>query len=467
MKTILIPITNAFVGRTFLRTDARPLLEAAPDARLVFLVPPEKLSYYRSEFFSPKAVFDVLPEVRDTRVERFFKVLEASSIHSRTQDMLQRWEIARQDSRAAFTRGVPFFFLRRLCWYLGAYAWWRGVIRWCYILFSDREVTAAFDRHTPDMVFCPVMIGAEYAFLREARRRGIPTVGMILSWDNLFSKNLIRVHPDTLLVHTDVIGDAARRMGDMLASQIQAIGIPHYDRYFRRENNEYAPESRADFFKRIGADPEKKLILYAFSGKAGLDIELEIAQILHSALEKKEIREPAQVLIRSYPRSDFSEEKIAMFRERYGFLTAPSVAHVGVGSENWEFDEHSLAFLANSLAHADVVITMYSTFLIEAAIFDRPIIASAFDGKKARRYWDSAARFFVWDHLAAILPLGGIRLVKSKTEMTEAINDYLENPHKDREGRKKIVAQQCQYTDGKSGARLASILLKSLTRTSL
>ena len=357
MKIILIPITNTFVVRTFLRTDAYRIIEAAPDARMVFLVPPEKLAYYRIEFPSPRALFDILPEVRDTRVERFFKVWETSSIHARTQEMLQRWELARQRSRAAFARGVPLFLLRRLCWHLGAYAWWREIIRRCYVLFSDAEVAAAFDRHAPDMVFCPVMIGGEYAFLREARRRGIATVGMILSWDNLFSKNLIRVHPDTLLVHTDTIGDAARHLGDMPGSRIRAIGIPQYDRYFRGENKGYHLEPRADFFRRIGADPAKKLILYAFSGKAGLDIELEIAELLHEALAKKEIQPEAQVLIRSYPRSDFSEEKTEMFRKRYGFLVVPSVARTGSDAESWEFDEPSLEFLASSLAHADFVMT--------------------------------------------------------------------------------------------------------------
>jgi len=458
MKTILIPITNAFVVRTFLRTDAYRMISAAPDARMVFLVSPEKLAYYRIEFPSPRVLFDVLPDVRDTRVERFFKVWETSSIHARTQDMLQRWELARQKSSMAFARGVPLFLLRRLCWHLGAYAWWRGIIRRCYGLFSDRDVAAAFDRHAPDLVFCPVMIGADYAFVREARRRGIRVIGMILSWDNLFSKNLIRVHPDRLLVHTDSIADVARRLGDMPVERIQIIGIPHYDRYFRGGQS----EARADFFRRIGADPRKKLILYAFSGKAGLTIELEVADLLHEMIAKKEIREEVQVLIRSYPRSDFSEEKTEMFRERYGFFVVPSVARTGIGAESWEFDEASLVFLASSLAYADVVITMYSTFLIEAAIFDRPIIAPAFDGKQERSYWDSAARFFAWDHLAAILPLGGIRLVKSKTEMTEVINDYLQNPGKDREGRKKIIAQQCRYMDGKSGARLAGILLETL-----
>lgn len=461
MKTILIPITSAFVVRTFLRTDARRIIEAAPDIRMVFLTPPDKRAYYEREFGSSSAVFDDLPHVGATKTEKFFRKAETASIHTRTRRMLQsqRWRFWRKGDYISVARNLPVFLLRRACWHLGAYGWWRALLRRCYLFFSDRAVAAAFDRYEPDMIFCPVMIGADYPFLREARARGIPTVGMILSWDNLFSKNLIRVHPDTLLVHTDSIGSAARYLGDMPGHRIRAIGIPQYDGYFQRES----VEPRADFFRRIGADPQKKLILYAFSGKAGLDIEFEIAEILSEMMAQKEIRESAQVLIRPYPRYDFSEGKrMEEFRDRYGFLVMPSIVHIGRGPESWEFDSSSLAFLAASLAHADVVITMYSTFLIEAAIFDKPIVGVAFDGKSARGYWDSAARFFEWDHLSVLLPLGGIRLVRSREEMSEAINDYLQNPARDREGRKKIVAQQCQYTDGKSAERLAGVLLKTL-----
>jgi len=46
--------------------------------------------------------------------------------------------------------------------------------------------------------------------------------------------------------------------------------------------------------------------------------------------------------------------------------------------------------------------------------------------------------------------------------MTEVINDYFQNPGRDQAGRKKIIAQQCQYTDGQSGERLAGILLEAL-----
>ena len=121
-----------------------------------------------------------------------------------------------------------------------------------------------------------------------------------------------------------------------------------------------------------------------------------------------------------------------------------------------------MSLLTNSLAHADIVVTMYSTFFIEAAIFNKPLVGIAFDGYKTLDYWNSAKRFFEWDHLRDIGNLGGIRMVRSREELADSINPYFENPKELEAGRKKIVRQQCEFTAGSAGERLADELIKLL-----
>ena len=77
-------------------------------------------------------------------------------------------------------------------------------------------------------------------------------------------------------------------------------------------------------------------------------------------------------------------------------------------------------------------------------------------------YWNSASRFFEWDHLRSLKPLNGIWLVRSREELITAINVYLKDPSHLCEGRKKIVREECQYTDGESGARIAEKILSTL-----
>ena len=466
MKTILIKFDNSFFVRNFLRTDALSIMLARPDVRLVLLAPVEKIGYYQKEFLhlaslrpriGANLLFEPLPQYRYVRMERIFKFIEMAGIHTRTATLIHRTEFVRTRGQKWLLRRFARYAAQRFCWHLGRFTAFRRFIRWVYYVLPSDAFSDIFSRYRPDLVYCSSLLPGDARLLKEAKRGGIRTAGMILSWDNLYSKTFLRVYPDTLLAHTSRVADQALMYGDYPAEQITLIGIPQYDRYMRK--SDVVP--RKEFIRWLGGDPNKRLIVYAVSGKAGLHIDLEIVEAIHYAIEKKEITYPAQVLFRPYPRYDATEEQIKRLQNRYGMLVKPSMAHVGKGKDSWEFDEQSLWLLSNTLAHADVVIVMYSTFFIEAAIFDKPLIAAAFD-KEPRSYWHSARRFFEWDHLRELGEFGGITYARSREELINAINLSFENPSHLHEGRRRMVETQCQYTDGKSAERLANELLKLL-----
>ncbi len=454
----MVPIANSFFVRNFMRTDVFGVLKSKEDLRIVFLAPEEKIEYYKSEFPHPNVFFEKLPEFKDLASERFFRFLESSSIHTNTVTMLQRWQFLRAKHPSFFLRLV-IYLVSRLFWHLGRFHRWRVVIRKSYLAVASSFFGGLFDKWRPDLVFAANMIYVEdHLLLREAKKRGIKTLGMALSWDNLYSKSLIRVPPDHLMVHTDTIRDQTIALGDYPPEKITVTGIPQYDDYFLKNRL----LSRDEFVRSIGGDPAKKLIVYAFSGKAGLHIDFDIVKIIHEFVKDGKIAESVNVFLRPYPRYDFPEEKVRWIYRELGFLGRPPLKHIGSSKDSWEFDEESLDLLANTLAHADLVITMYSTFFIEAAIFDKPLIAIAFDGFKKLDYWNSAERFFEWDHLKEIGELGGIWRVKSREELLAAINFYLANPGHLKDGRKKIVLRQTQFRDGQSAKRVADAILKFL-----
>ncbi len=455
MKTILTKFDNSFFVRNFLRTEARTLVLRGGDVQLVLLVPREKVTYYRKEFPDPHLVFEPAPDVRARPIERFFNFLERSSIHTNTVYMLLRTEWERSGAHAL--RRHLVFAGGLLLWYLGRFSAWRKCIRLFYWWMPSSIFSPYFKTYRPQLVFCPSMVFADYALLKEAKKQGIETVGMTLSWDNLYSKTFLLAHPDVLMVQTHKIREQAVALGSY-RGRVVVCGIPQYDRHINR----IGVTDRETFFRRIGADPNRKLILYAFSGKVGLNIDFAAAQTINQAVKTGAIPN-AQLLVRPYPRTDFPKEKLQAIEAQQDIRAFPAVAHVGGGNNDWEFDEESISFLENSLAHADVVVTMYSTFFIEAAIFDKPLVGVAFDADGKRPYWISAARFFDWDHLRDIKSLDGIWLVKNTDELIAAINRYIVEPTHHAEGRKKIVAQQAGFTDGRSARRMAEVLLQELS----
>jgi hypothetical protein len=456
IKTLLVNASSGFFARNFLRTDASKLIKESGMMRVVVLVPEGKLEYYKKEFDEPHIVFDILAETRGLLLEAIFEFIDHASIHSKTAWMFHKSEFYRRGGNILIR--YPRLWIRRFFWHLGKYKWWRNFLRLIYYMIPSKAYAPAFDKYKPDIVFCPTMVYHDQLILKEAKKKKVKTLGMVLSWDNLYTKTFLRVHPDRLLTQTSVIRDQAIKSGDYPAGHITVVGIPQYDRYFKKTKT----IPRAEFIKNLGGDQSRKLLLYAFSGKLALDIEFNVLECLAEAIKSGKIKQKVDVLVRPYPRYDFPDWRLREIKEKYGFLVAGATAHIGGSSNDWEFDAKSIELLDNSLAHSDMVLATCTTFFIEGAIFDKPLIGIAFDGKKDLPYWLSARRFFEWEHLALLGSNGGIKLAKSADELAEAVNDYLENPKLLANGRARIVKQQCEYSDGESGKRVAEALLSFL-----
>ncbi|MBI1975589.1 MAG: CDP-glycerol glycerophosphotransferase family protein [Candidatus Vogelbacteria bacterium] len=458
--TFLIPIGNNFFARNFLRTEAFRILSSRTDVRLVLLAHRQKLDYYKAHFNMPNVVFDICPDIRGLYSEQFFQTIEQASIVTSRSHMDQMTGLFRggeKNSPLQFIRRLGVFSFKRFFRIVGRIGRpYRMFFRAFYFAYPSNTFAGILKKYAPDVVFCPTMVwGEDYRLMREAKKAGIATAGMIFSWDTFYSKTLLRLHPDHLLVQTDMIRHQAIHLGDYPEDKIIVTGILQYDLYFK-----HPPIcSREDFMREIGGDPSKKLILYAFSGKAGLHIDVDIVDILHCAISENLLGEDVQVLLRPYPRFDFGQEKLEKMRARYGFLAHASTTSIGTGRADWEMDEEAVAFLANSLFHADIVITIYSTFFIEAAIFDKPLVGIAFDGYRTYNYWNSARRFFDWDHLRDIKSTNAIWLATDKEEFVRALCAYLKDPARLRSERKQLVLQQAQFVDGRSGMRTAHALL--------
>ncbi len=459
MKKVLIPVTSGAFARNFLRAGIVGEARRA-GLSLVLYVPKEKLGAYAAEFGGDGVLFEALPSTT-SRCERFFDACDKWSIHSRFMLLHHLFFLTRAGARGAPLRRFPIFVVRLCAWCLGGAPLFRTVVRAAYAAVRAPHLQALLAAHQPSLVFCPSLLhGAEWQFLKEARRLGIPTVGMTASWDNLCSKTFIRVFPDRLLVQNELLKWQAVTLADYPKRRITIVGAPHYDRHFRREG----VISRGAFFKSIHADPSRKLILYAFSGKVGEAVDDAMLSVLQRIMQTHAWGAEAQVLVRPYPKRNFSHKKAAWVRDTLWFLIAESGTAVGEGKDKWELDGQALQFMANSLAHADVVITTCSTFFVEAAIFGAPLIGISFDGGLRRNRWNSVRRVRQWEHIASLERTGGVPFVESEEAFARALGASLADRTLRAAEREQIVKEQAAFTDGKSLARIVAALRAALCR---
>src|SRR3989344_5554221 len=158
MKTILVNVNSGFFSRNFLLTEAPEIFAGAKDVRLGLLAPESKLDYMRQKFPAPFIVWDALPDVSGLTVEKIFRFIERSCIHTRTSTYMHYNEFHRAGSQDMYFFRLVRFFARRCLWFLGQFRFFREFLRYLYRSWPTGSFSGVFSKYSPDLVFCPTLM---------------------------------------------------------------------------------------------------------------------------------------------------------------------------------------------------------------------------------------------------------------------------------------------------------------------
>ena len=344
---------------------------------------------------------------------------------------------------------------------------WRKFLRWIYFNIPDNYCRDLLEKYKPDLVFAPSMFSYEDGrLIRYARKLGIKTVTTVKSWDVLTTKAFTRVLADRILVFNEYNKKEAVEIGDYKPEQVVITGMPQFDIYAKKE----IFLSREDFFKQIGADLNKKLILYSSPGNWKSAYDHEVLLGLHEAIGDGKVKGAVQALVRFHPKYSSTSEYLSglpyFITERPGtYLTDKMHKSLEGATDNvfqWTFNDKDIIHLANSIYHSDVTINTESTMTLDAAALDKPIIIIGYDGFQKLDYWQSILRKYKRNHYQYVMKTGGVRLAKSEDELIKYTNLYLENPSLDSEGREEIRKKLLFKVDGRSSERVAKAVVDML-----
>lgn len=443
MKTIFITCFQGFVSRNILSTDVFSILKSNSDIRIVIFASESRVETLRKEFGGHNVVIEGVPvssELRRVR-ERWMWVLATNLLRTRTRS-IQRW------SKFARDKNLVDYLFSVFVSNCGRFRKARDFYRFIaarLVLGSDFE--KFFDIYKPDLLFAAdVFTLQDVKMMRVASRRGVCVVGMVRSWDNVTSKTLLSHIPDYMIVNSEHVKDEISRLGDMPRERIFAVGIPHYDRYV---DSECVP--RSTFLKANGLDPERRVVLFATPGDKYLQNNPLTPVVLETL---KDVDATIFVRLPVVGRDElgsYMAPKNVVF-DNPGMYPNFTEAHL-----TKEADLH----LANCLNASDIVITWASTMIVDAAVFNKPTILIGFDASP-RPYHESIVQYYDYDHHKFALESGGVRLVKNPEELVYWVQQYLADPRRDSEGRKKIVEEYYGKFDRKAGERLGNFLLDKL-----
>ncbi len=447
MKTILISISKDAMRRNII--DA-PFWEAfqneAKDVHSVIVVEEEKVSWYEENYGSDKV--SICGYKGDTK-NIFWKIgdfLARAGIDTHSARYYRMTALAHGNTSWATTllKGI----IGKTLVYIPGFKFF--VRRLLLSSVHSKQIKAIFDEKKPDVVFTPSMTDIEYdiPIAAEAKRRGVFLLGMVRSWDNLTSHNLLGVIPDKFVLQNKFLKDVAESFIQGINTDIKVSGLPHYDMYKHPEPHIVEKE---EFFSQMGLDKEKKLILLGGSDLYSVPEMKHLMVTLNEAIESGELKD-MQVLFRPHP-------KFPCKRDEFGM---DALQHITIDDGQGEFT-FSEKFIS-SIVHSELVAHISSTLAIDAAVLGKPNICINYDDPSAQvPYWESVGRAYdTFTHYEHLLETGGAALSHSPEEFVSHIQMYLENPKMHEEGRVKIIEEFVEPFDGKASERLKNIVISSI-----
>lgn len=283
-----------------------------------------------------------------------------------------------------------------------------------------------------------------------AKENGIPVVHLVINYDGLSTKGFRGVPVDRLLVWGPSMRDDAQTLQRIPMEKVTVIGAVRYDRI-------EVTTPREQFLKSRGLDPNRKTLVFA-----GSIFTFHYFEMLDVLSELREKGRDYQLILRMYP--DKKLLTSPQMRPLVVYANSVGGVYVSIGDPNYQRDSKGQDVLYieedelwHVLSYADVVINLYSTIALEACLLNIPVINLWYFDRLC--YCPGAEKYprpsDIYIHHRKLLSYKGTEQVYSRREMMEKIEEALERPDLNDEGRKRVVAEECGPVDGLASSRLA------------
>lgn len=320
-----------------------------------------------------------------------------------------------------------------------------------WLIKPDLEIVDIFKEKRPNLtVITNPLHHYEMPVFSAANTLGIPTLGVVRSWDNLYKG--LRIRPDTLAVWNPINRQEAIELMKYSPGRVEIIGATQFDPYFDPKGI----LNREDFAAKMKLDPNRPIITLATLGPFQHQYdETYLMDWLINAIQTGVIPKNSQLVCRLHPASRL--EQFLKYLD-YDFVRLSWIEGY-VPSLAWTMTKEDVYFVGNLLRHSDVVVSPGSTITIETAIFDTPTIVPIFhtyQPELGKKQFDQ----HLATHFRRLRDLDLVPIVEKPEDLAPAINQALQDRSWYREQRKQLVHDYVYFTDGKSTERLASLITK-------
>jgi hypothetical protein len=328
--------------------------------------------------------------------------------------------------------------------------------------FNPELYVDLFERYQPVLVVASTPGWRLDRFLlREAKARRVTTAAVIVGWDNSSSYSLPGASVDWVSCWSELQKDELTLGADWPPERVNIAGVPAYDGYF----NKKWLMPRAEYFKLHGLVEDRKLISYA-SSFVSFSPNYQNVAALAELISGDTLAEPSQLLIRLHPTHFMDVPRFAGEREKIRTLAA-SLPHVhvvepvplGEGGMSY-YSGEDMPEKSSMMAYSDIMVTVYSTMVVEASIHGTPVISLCIDAPEGwpGKFTLPLSQISGWPTHQRYLDSKAGREAQNQAGLAQALNRYLEDPAADQQARTAFIERECTFTDGSAGKRTADYL---------
>ncbi len=475
---VFLAISQGFEARFLLRTSVLKELRSRA-SQVVILSPNSDEESFRKEFEADNVHIEKLrlgayeKYYSGSRIQRGFRVLRYRYLGGKDTDLTPLDD----KGGGRGIRGKPSGRLVGYLWdlLLGGLRQHK-ILRWAFLQLENRLCVPRvhqdlFDHYRPRLVVVPGIgyYHADTYIVREGQRNGALGVSVVYGWDKAYSQGYGGIVPDSVVCWSPAMKEEIKKFQEIPSEQLHIAGNPYFDMYGKRMNS----QSKESWCNELGLDPNRSTILFATKSPNSYPNHL-ICRMLARIINSEQLTKPCQLLVRLHPihlNPSYTRTEYSIYANQQYEDISKSFDHVAVycpqaASEEIPMDlrDQESTVIAHQLTNSDVVVTLFSTIMLEAFCLGVPVINIGFDVKDPNLSREFRPIRVDMDqiHLRRIIASDSTWVVGNEAELITALDEALEHPEARRDQMEAVLRSECGPVDGNSGERVATIIADML-----
>ena len=332
-------------------------------------------------------------------------------------------------------------------------------------LFSNNKVIDENLKNLkPDLVVLgDIQNPVSFSYFKLCKKYKIKICGNVRTWDHLTKNGPVINGLDEYWVWNPIMREELINFHKVNENKIYEVGSPQFDYYL---NNKESNRDLMEYFKVKNPENEFSLksdtsLLFFATNRPHRGIGEE--SIIHHICENIALGaypdKDITIILRSHPYDNTFEKRFEEFK-RYPFVrlfNSPPLTNF-IPSEFRE-DMIKVNLL---LERTKLVICGQSTFAIDSACTDTPIINISFEGDVKVDEKLSVRNRYNVDHYQKLLSFNGTKVADNFKSLDEKIIEYLRDHTLDKKGRSLINKNFAGFSEKPSSERIAERIILNL-----